>query len=645
MKKIIFLTSIFAILSVLTLKAQVTIGTLESPVPGAILQLKSVGDAESNGDVNATKGLALPRVALIKHDQLQPMYSADEAAALSTEVKLAHKGLVVYNLTDDPEEPLSIGLNYWDGEQWNSIEPKVAQAQYSIADCDLIKANGDYFAGTPLDASNYLSVPVNVTKAGYYSMTAVPNPENGYYFSISGQYLARGPVIVRLPGAGQPVHDTPCDPIVVVLNGDTASCTPCVEVKKVPVDATIQPLFDMDCSSTKVFGAYKKGVEVTTANYITLRINVQNGAQGATWSAQTDKIDDLQFSGTGNIVAAGQQTITLYAQGTPTSTAPKNFTITTNSQSSTATCNVTVTPVIAAMKIVEFADDKGTRYGLASGNATYGGGAKQLLNDKMNFGDDPNSIFKYEGFSTINYYGPLPTSTDLNNNFCTGTNTYDIIIIDYDQTPDANQRKVLSDFVNNGGVLIYMDQNTSSNNGAMISAIFDGEAVATPISVGTGCNNVIKMNSGIDDPITNGPFGDVRTRQWGEDFSNTAALTSIPSNAIIYSGVINAATGLAGVGNGKVTMLRHPTKNFFWCGDSGLVDSPSTSGENTDNTTRPFKLASKVINGVTYPYFPADKQNYGSNSKKLPVCNSTIFANVMAWALQMAENHRINSGK
>jgi len=232
MKKIILLTSIIAILSTLTLKAQVTIGTQEAPVPGALLQLKSIVDATSNGDVNATKGLNFPRVALVKHDQLQPMYSASVASNLAPEVKLAHKGLVVYNLTDDSNENLSVGLNYWDGEQWNSLEQKATQAVFTISDCNAITAKGDYFNTNPLNSSNYLTVPVNVTKPGYYSITAVPNPANGYYFTASGQFMATGPVTITLPGAGKPINFTPAgnagDPIVVTLNDVAAPCTPYV---------------------------------------------------------------------------------------------------------------------------------------------------------------------------------------------------------------------------------------------------------------------------------------------------------------------------------------------------------------------------------------------------------------------------------
>jgi len=625
---ILLLTAIFFALPV---KAQVTIGIQETPVPGALLQLKSVADATSNGDVNATKGLNFPRVALVKQNQLQPMYSATDAANLTVNQKLAHKGLVVYNLTDNPDEPLYVGLNYWDGEQWNSLEQKATQAKFEITDCSAITANGDYFNNSPLNSSNYLTVPVNVTKPGYYTITAVPNPANGYYFTASGQFMSTGPVTLTLQGAGQPVNFTPTgnagDPIVVTLNNETAPCTPYIVVQ----DGTHKPYFAMACNSTQVSGVYKKGIAVTNANYITMRINVYDGAQGATWSAQTNMIDGLQFSGSGVLGPAGSQTITLYAKGIPISTASKNFTITTNSQSTTATCNAVVTPVIAAKKIMAAGD---LTYGLTSGG-TAGCGA--MINNVLNYGSNENSIVKYEGFATVQ------TATSLPSDLTAWTNTYDIIVITYNLTPNATQRGVLVDYVNRGGVLIYLDQGVDALNTQVVGDMF-GETISNPVSISNTCNQVIKMNAGVNDEISNGPFGDVRNGQWGEDFSNSCGLPIVPRGAIVYAGAINASTGVASTSGAQATILRHPTKNFLWCGDSGLIHG----GTDTNNTQVPFWIGARVINGINYPNYPVDKPAYGNittAANRLPVCNSTLFANIMAWAVKMAEENGINSGK
>jgi hypothetical protein len=49
-----------------------------------------------------------------------------------------------------------------------------------------------------------------------------------------------------------------------------------------------------------------------------------------------------------------------------------------------------------------------------------------------------------------------------------------------------------------------------------------------------------------------------------------------------------------------------------------------------------------------YPHYPADKQNYDNNTTtnlRKSVCNPTLFANVMAWALRMTEENGINSSQ
>jgi len=104
-----------------TLRAQVTIGSLENPVAGALLQLKSVEDIASSGGKNCEKGIGFPRVELVKSDLLAPMYSVNDAMTLSDVQKSAHKGLVVYNVAENDAENLGQGLYFWDGAEWLAL--------------------------------------------------------------------------------------------------------------------------------------------------------------------------------------------------------------------------------------------------------------------------------------------------------------------------------------------------------------------------------------------------------------------------------------------------------------------------------------------------------------------------------------------
>jgi len=106
------------------LQAQVTIGTADAPVPGALLQLKTTGDTSAKA--NADKGLGMPRVFLSDIDKLSPMYSyADADNTPSANDVNEHIGLVVYNtnicLQAKGEDA---GIYVWNGNEWKPLGKK-----------------------------------------------------------------------------------------------------------------------------------------------------------------------------------------------------------------------------------------------------------------------------------------------------------------------------------------------------------------------------------------------------------------------------------------------------------------------------------------------------------------------------------------
>lgn len=640
MKKIVFLSLIFG-LSAFYLQAQVTVGLGEEPEKGALMQLKNKENVQDDS-YNATKGLGLPRVELTQAGQLFPMFlkdpadpasgPTDEYSASKVSLDKKHKGLMVYNTSS----VFAQGIYYWDGEKWMAVREDTTNAVFEITNCGAISFTGAYYNNVALNYGNVLSLKVDVDEPGYYNLLAQPEPDNGYYFMASGEFRTKGEFEVFLTGAGTPIAVTPTggqgDQIFIFSNGKKYETSPgnyCSQYLKIS-DSSHRPKYAISCNSIVVNGVYKKGSVLNNSHTITMRLNVYAESQGATYSVHTETIDGISFSGEGVLGAAGTQDITLYGEGTPENTSDKLFTIVTNSESTSATCHALVEPVIAQKRIMAAGD---LLYGLTSGGDN---GCGAMIRSNMNYGDHPNSIVKYEGFTDVH------TSTGLwsLSSWVSGSNPYDIIVITYNLTPDASQRAMLVQYVNKGGVLIYLDQNVSSSNTQMVGDIF-GESISSPVGIGYSCDNVIKMNSNVDDEISNGPFGDVRESVWGEDFSNSCGLPFAPRGAIVYSGAVNARTGLQSSTNARVTMLRHPTKNFFWCGDSGLIHGGTSSG----SETTPFWIGSRMFNGIDYPKYPVDKPGYGRQSANLSVCNSTLFANVMAWAIRMADDNGINSGK
>jgi hypothetical protein len=98
------------------MKAQVSIGTDEAPVEGALLQIKEVSDNVSTDKANNTKGLAIPRVELTERSQLYPMFSTAYNKAVED---AKHTGLMVWNTNASVME--GVGVYCWDGEKWFSI--------------------------------------------------------------------------------------------------------------------------------------------------------------------------------------------------------------------------------------------------------------------------------------------------------------------------------------------------------------------------------------------------------------------------------------------------------------------------------------------------------------------------------------------
>jgi hypothetical protein len=115
------------VVSGLNAKAQVTIGSLNDPQKGVLLELKtqeaknpqSVTDDE-NVTVDATGGgLLFPRVKLVSKNTLEPFIDSKNSQEWTSHAKLTHAGMVVYNLhvSDD----FQLGLYVWDGAEWTKI--------------------------------------------------------------------------------------------------------------------------------------------------------------------------------------------------------------------------------------------------------------------------------------------------------------------------------------------------------------------------------------------------------------------------------------------------------------------------------------------------------------------------------------------
>ncbi|MCC9043620.1 hypothetical protein LNQ81_13145 [Myroides sp. M-43] len=97
--------------------AQITIGTGEPPVGGALLQIKNIEGTQGAGS-NANKGVLLPRVNLKDTKMLYPMFEVGYNKSFQDPL---HVGLMVYNTNADLLDSNGAGIYFWNGQSWKPM--------------------------------------------------------------------------------------------------------------------------------------------------------------------------------------------------------------------------------------------------------------------------------------------------------------------------------------------------------------------------------------------------------------------------------------------------------------------------------------------------------------------------------------------
>lgn len=554
---------------------------------------KSALDVVSKGN---NSGVLIPRLTTAQRNAINTTSAED--------------GLTIYNVDDKC-------FNYWQGasQEWNSVCGALGKATFTF-NCSAVTVNGNYVQGKELTASNYLNIPVSVTKAGSYTITATSG--NGYNFSTTGVFLDAGSYTVQVQGQGTPTA-VKTDNISIKANDKDITCTPAVQVTVLSPSGT----YTMGCNGAVQNGIYKLGVPLTATNTVTLPVDV---TVLGSYSVKTDVVDGISFSASGVFTGTGPQNITLYGTGTPTSTTTKTMTITSNSQGAVSTkCSFSLTPVMTAKKILFLGDNTYGRGGSAGTTAN-------VINSKSNFGTNSNSIVKIEAITT---YPPLNTTgvSNATNLYPRGaalqtaidTEKPDVIIISYYYLPTAADAQVIATYLNKGGVVLDMEQDANAVN--IPKVLFSESTIAL-----TDRGASVYRFTNTSDPILNGPFGDIRSLLWSSDAAGTAVLNNLPAGDIItYStDAENAATPVSG----RVSAFRHKTLNYVYIGEGGLVASNNVTGaQDAYNYYYPVAAPSPEFK-------PVPRTNMLDS---YTVYNLHFYANFLAWAFKQAETNGYNT--
>jgi hypothetical protein len=164
-------------------------------------------------------------------------------------------------------------------------------------DCFPKTVNGVYEVGTPLvAATNNIEISVDVTETGNYLITT--DTVNGIYFRASGIFTQTGMNTITLNGNGTPftsgVHN-----YVVSFDGTTCD----IQVTSLPAGAGGPAVFTLEttgtapvnCSGATAQGTYVIGSPLTSANTVTLSVNV---TQIGTFSMSSTATNGMTFSKT-----------------------------------------------------------------------------------------------------------------------------------------------------------------------------------------------------------------------------------------------------------------------------------------------------------------------------------------------------------
>ncbi|GHU63280.1 hypothetical protein FACS1894123_05730 [Bacteroidia bacterium] len=597
-----------------TMHAQVTIGLDEAPAPGSLLQLKDKVNV-TDGTFNAHKGMGLPRVQLSEKNQLYPMFllnpddptSGPDANYQTNKNQLdkTHIGLLVYNLTEDEDKDLYPGLYQWDGKEWKSFEAKMGNAKFAQLTCGDIIVNGTYIEGTVVTAANYLTVNLDVAKVGAYSFTITSG--NGYSFYLSGIALSAGPMTVNVPCQGKPIK-AQTDKLTISGIDVVGTCQPEVNV------ASSVAKYSISCSSVSVNGIYIKGTSLDPGNNtITMTVTVSDVGS---YSIEGSSTSGISFKATGVFYTVGSHTVTLAGTGKPAVNTDIPITIQSNSPEGNTFCSAVAKIILPAM----------TYAVIGNGDYSWNTTLRTSAFNGKSFGQ--SGKVKMASFSRLWEATSGADSGDAVNHMRETAKPDIILYFAYNAQPGTTLSALLAAYVKAGGVLIYGsadDDVTGSNN--LLNGIF-GPGAGTAVRISSNDDDYL-INTLPNDPIINGPFGNLSGKFWGEDNGGSIYVRELPPNSVQICSANNQAEN-TNVSPDYSMVWYNENLNFVYFGDSPAASTNSTA---TDGWPVIY------TDGL-----PVSKRYgaYSTSSANPYIFNSALEMNAVAWGIKKAASSGIN---
>lgn len=547
---------------------------------------------------------------------IQRYTEAERDSQLTPHLGTTQNSLMIYNTTEDC-------YNYWNNveNEWKSLCGALGKAVATI-NCSAVEVKGTYIEQKELNSTHYLVVPINVTKAGSYTITGTTT--NGYQFYVTGVAMDTGTATVMVPAQGTP-QAVQQDIVTLNFNGTDVDCTGNdVTVNVLTAAAT----YTISCGNATVIGIYRVGQTLVTTHYIDIPVKVTNAGS---WSITSDIVDGISFSGSGEFTATGTSTVRIYGTGAPTSISTKTLTLTTNSDGGVSTtCTVDVRVTIPVKKILGIGSTGAWGYQVAAPTTAH---ARLMLDSKKNFGTDGTSAVSSDGYTYVSL-GDAMSAATLNAQI-NSASPPDIIQIGYSVTIDASSAAVLADYAKKGGVVLVFTEVPLGIQNFMSSLM--GASVTVGTVSGSG-NRYALPNS--THAIVNGPFGNLAGLPWGDDGATTTYIQGLDATQVE---VLSTGYELGrGSGNtSQITSFVHKKYNVVFIGDGGFIAGQvGTYGDtSTYPQTQPFTInnqtdAQPIPNTIYGPTTATNGQG--------TIYNSYLFGNIFAWAIYQAETNGYN---
>lgn len=406
--------------------------------------------------------------------------------------------------------------------------------------------------------------------------------------------------------------------------------------------------YNIDCSTVQVHGKYMEGHTLDYSHSITLTVTSSSDLSGGEYVVKTIEKNGILFSAEGQFPAVApvgevytyhlelQGEGTLFNESGVSPFESFEVTITTNSTTNSF-CMATIPVGYKSKKILTIGANAAYRYGYVLEPNT---ASRAFVDAAVNFGSTPGSTVTME----TNQYGNAFTIEIMT----AGTgmigeviiysylldmlNTFQPDIILTGQAVNYNASggdaiQLLSDFVDAGGVMLMCNEYypSAASIQDMVRKIMGPGVNGNNQSIGN--NQLFAINGDADDPIVNGPFGDMRGLNWGADGHEMHGFENLPAGTIVYSTR----------SDGRANMFRHPTKGFFFMGEGGFISNAQRYIGGTYQGSYVY-----CPYAIDAQYRPIPRTNFGLTPvgavANQTIYNSQIFGNLLTWAVEFSEN-------